>query len=67
MINGFTPTVGQTFTILSASSISGTCSTQYIVINGSEYCAVSCTSKGVVLTVDSGAPPEGNGSNTGRR
>jgi fibronectin-binding autotransporter adhesin len=57
LINGFTPEVGATFTLLSASNVSGMFSTQYIVINESEYFAVSYTSKGVVLTVDSGVPP----------
>ncbi len=59
LINSFTPKVGASFTILSAKSITGTFSTQYIDINSSEYFAVSYTSKGVVLTVDSGTPPTG--------
>src|SRR5580658_2933577 len=62
LINGFVPKVGAKFTILSAKSITGTFTTQYIVINGSEYFAVSYTTKGVVLTVDSGVPPAGNGN-----
>src|SRR3984957_18600248 len=59
MINGFVPAVGKTFTILSAKSITGTFSTQYIVINSSEYFAVTYTATGVVLEVDSGTPPAG--------
>jgi len=59
MINGFVPAVGKTFTILSAKSITGTFSTQYIVINSSEYFAVTYTATGVVLKVDSGTPPAG--------
>jgi fibronectin-binding autotransporter adhesin len=57
MINGFVPAVGKTFTILTAKSITGTFSTQYIVINSSEYFAVTYTATGVVLKVDSGVPP----------
>jgi hypothetical protein len=60
MINGFVPAVGKTFTILSAKSITGTFSTQYIVINSSEYFAVTYTATGVVLKVDSGTPPTGS-------
>jgi hypothetical protein len=60
LINSFTPTVGQTFTILTAKSITGTFSNSYIVINSTEYFAISYTSTGVILTVDSGTPPTGN-------
>jgi hypothetical protein len=59
MINGFVPAVGKTFTILTAKSITGTFSTQYIVINSSEYFAVTYTATGVVLKVESGTPPAG--------
>jgi len=64
LINGFVPAVGKTFTILSAKSISGTFSTQYIVINSTEYFAVTYTATGVVLKVDSGVPPAGTESHT---
>jgi hypothetical protein len=57
LINGFVPAVGKSFTILTAKSITGTFSTQYIVINSTEYFAVTYTATGVVLKVDSGAPP----------
>jgi hypothetical protein len=55
LINGFTPTVGQTFTVLTASSVGGTFSNSTIAINSTEHFAVSYTSTGVVLTVASGA------------
>ncbi len=64
LINGFVPAVGKIFTILTAGSISGTFSTQYIGINGSEYFKVSYTATGVVLTVESGAPPSSTGRQT---
>jgi hypothetical protein len=54
LINSFTPTVGQTFTILSAGSVSGTFTNTTIAINSSEHFAISYTSTGVVLTVVSG-------------
>jgi fibronectin-binding autotransporter adhesin len=57
LINGFTPTVGQTFTVLTASSVSGTFSNSTISINSTEHFAVSYTSTSVVLTVVSGAAP----------
>src|SRR6202011_5573708 len=54
LVNGFTPTVGQTFTVLTASNVTGTFSNSTIAINGTEHFAVSYTSTGVVLTVASG-------------
>jgi len=53
-VNGFTPTVGQTFTVLTASSVAGTFSNSTIAINSTEHFAVSYTATGVVLTVASG-------------
>jgi len=55
LVNGFTPTVGQTFTILTAKSISGTFTNSTIAINSTEHFVVSYTSTSVVLTVASGA------------
>jgi hypothetical protein len=57
LASGFTPTVGSTFTVLTASSISGSFSNSTIAINGSEHFNVSYTSTGVILTVASGAAP----------
>jgi fibronectin-binding autotransporter adhesin len=54
LVSGFTPTVGQTFTVLTASSVAGTFSNSTIAINSAEHFAVSYTSTGVVLTVASG-------------
>jgi hypothetical protein len=54
LVSGFTPTVGQTFTVLTTSSVTGTFSNSTIAINGTEHFAVSYTSTGVVLTVASG-------------
>jgi hypothetical protein len=54
LVNGFTPTVGQTFTVLTASSVAGTFSNSTIAINSTEHFAVSYTSTGVVLTAASG-------------
>jgi hypothetical protein len=51
LINSFTPTVGQTFTVLTAGSISGTFSNTTIAINSTEQFDISYTSTGVVLTV----------------
>ncbi|MGA8430194.1 MAG: hypothetical protein WB729_10260 [Candidatus Sulfotelmatobacter sp.] len=53
LIGSFVPTVGQTFTVLSAGSITGTFSNTTIAINSSEFFAVSYTKTGVVLTVTS--------------
>jgi hypothetical protein len=54
LVNGFTPTVGQTFTVVTASSVTGTFSNSTIAISSTEHFAVSYTSTGVVLTVASG-------------
>ena len=60
LINSFTPTVGQTFTILTAKSVSGTFTNTTIAINSSEHFAISYTSTGVVLTVVSGPASDSN-------
>lgn len=60
LASGFTPTVGSTFTVLTASSISGTFANSTIAINGSEHFNVTYTSTGVVLTVASSAVPQSN-------
>ena len=54
LLAGFTPTVGQTFTVLSATSVTGAFSNSTIAINSSEHFAVSYTTTGAVLTVVSG-------------
>jgi fibronectin-binding autotransporter adhesin len=59
LASGFTPTVGSTFTVFTAASISGAFSNSTIPINGSEHFNVSYTSTGVVLTVASGATQSG--------
>jgi hypothetical protein len=51
LINKFTPTVGQTFTILTASSVTGTFTNSTIAINSTEQFDISYTSDSVVLTV----------------
>jgi flagellar basal body rod protein FlgG len=53
LIGSFVPTVGETFTVLSAGSIAGTFSNTTIAINSSEFYAISYTKTGVVLTVTS--------------
>jgi hypothetical protein len=58
LANGFTPTIGSTFTVLTASRVSGTFSNSTIAINGSEHFNVSYTSTGVILTVVAGAEPQ---------
>jgi hypothetical protein len=55
LASGFTPTVGSTFNVLTASSVSGTFSNSTIAINSTEHFNVTYTSTGVVLTVASGA------------
>jgi fibronectin-binding autotransporter adhesin len=55
LVNGFTPTVGQAFTILTASSVTGTFTNSTIAINSTEHFAVSYTATSVVLTVATGA------------
>ena len=55
---GFTPTVGQTFTILTASSVAGTfAAVNGLAINGSEHFTITYRAGSVVLTVVSGALP----------
>ncbi len=54
-VNSFTPTVGQTFTVLTAASVTGTFTNSTIAINGTEHFVVSYTATTVVLTVASGA------------
>jgi hypothetical protein len=62
LVNAFTPTVGQTFTVMTAGSITGAFANSTIAINGSEHFVVSYTSTSVVLTVVSG--PSRNSSNS---
>jgi fibronectin-binding autotransporter adhesin len=59
LASGFHPTVGSSFTVLTAESVTGTFSNSTIAINGSEHFNVSYTSTGVVLTVASGAAQSG--------
>ena len=54
LLSGFTPTVGQTFTVVSATSVTGTFSNTTIAINSSEHFAISYTGTTAVLTVASG-------------
>jgi hypothetical protein len=55
---GFTPSVGEMFTILTASSVSDTFATvNGLAINSSEHFTVTYTGNSVVLTVVSGALP----------
>jgi hypothetical protein len=56
-------TAGETFTVLTASAVTGTFSNSTIIINSNFYFNVSYTSKGVVLTVEAGAPPTVPASN----
>jgi hypothetical protein len=58
LLSGFIPTVGQTFTVVSAGSVTGTFSNATIPINSSEYFAISYTKTSVVLTVTAGTPEE---------
>jgi hypothetical protein len=58
LLSSFTPSVGQTFSVVSASSVTGTFSNATIAINSSEYFAISYTAKSVVLTVTAGTPVE---------
>jgi hypothetical protein len=56
LINGFVPTVGSTFEILNASSVSGTFSTvNGTKINASEHFVVACDTTDCDVTVASGA------------
>jgi hypothetical protein len=64
---GFTPTIGQTFTILTASSLGGTQFTTVngLSINGTEHFTITYVAGGVVLKVVSGAAaPASQTSNT---
>lgn len=54
LISGFTPTIGQTFTVLTATSVTGVFSNSTIAINSSEHFAISYTATSVVLTVTAG-------------
>jgi hypothetical protein len=58
LLNGFTPTVRETFTVLLASAVTGTFSNTTIPINSSEHFAISYTTTKVVLTVVSGPAAE---------
>jgi fibronectin-binding autotransporter adhesin len=64
LINKFTPTIGQTFTILTASSVTGTFTNSTIAINSSEQFDISYTSDSVVLTVVSTTPSNSNKTQT---
>jgi hypothetical protein len=56
LIGGFVPTVGSTFEILNAGSVTGTFSTvKGTSINGSEHFVVSCDTTDCDVTVASGA------------
>jgi len=58
LLSRFTPTVGQTFTVVSASPVTGTFSNTTIPINSTEHFAISYTTRSVVLTVVSGPAAE---------
>jgi hypothetical protein len=58
LLNGFTPTVGETFTVLMASPVSGTFTNTTIPINSTEHFAISYTTTKVILTVVSGPAAE---------
>ena len=66
LVNGFTPTVGQTFAVLTAYSVTGTFSNTTIAINGSEHFNISYTATGVVLTVASGPSKAGRTAAAGQ-
>lgn len=56
LINGFVPAVGNTFTILTGTAISGTFSTvKGTVIDSGEHFTVTYNSTNVTLTVESGS------------
>jgi hypothetical protein len=56
LISGFTPTIGSTFDIVSANSLSGAfASVKGLSINASEHFAISYTGTGAILTVAAGA------------
>jgi len=54
LLNAYIPPVGQTFTVLTASSVSGAFTNTTIAINSSEHFAISYTATSVVLTVTAG-------------
>jgi hypothetical protein len=54
LLYGFVPTIGQTFTIITAPAVVGVFSNNQISINASEHFGVSYTATSVVLTVLSG-------------
>jgi len=58
LLSRFTQTVGQTFTVVSASPVTGTFSNTTIPINSTEHFAISYTTRSVVLTVVSGPAAE---------
>jgi hypothetical protein len=55
VVGSFVPTIGETFVILEASSLTGTFSNSTIAINATEHFDVSYTANSVVLTVAAGA------------
>ena len=56
LINGFIPAIGNTFTILTGSAVSGTFATvNGLSINGGEHFTITYNSTNVTLTVVSGA------------
>ncbi len=58
LVNGFTPTVGQTFVIVSSSALSGTFATvNGLAINSNEHFTVTYGGSNVILKVVSGALP----------
>ena len=54
LVNGFTPTVGQSFTVLTAGSRTGTFTNSTIAISPTLHFVISYTGTTVVLTVASG-------------
>jgi fibronectin-binding autotransporter adhesin len=64
LVDGFTPSLGETFTILTASHIFGAFTNSTIAINSSEHFAVSYTSTTVVLTVVTGPAHNGSSATT---
>jgi hypothetical protein len=61
LANAFTPTVGQTFTIVNAASVTGTFATvNGLSINGTEHFTITYSGTNVVLKVVSGALPASN-------
>jgi hypothetical protein len=58
LLAAYVPPVGQTFTVLTASSVTGTFTNTTIAINSSEHFAISYTATGVVLTVVAGPAAE---------